>query len=157
MPAVFIANSSRRSPKLPKVMSDAISTASGNACGTSVSANSQKNLARKRKSRPLPTMSSAKRQSTFINNTKRQMANAATNSSKKLLRIKISSLFGLIQECKNFQPAKILQAERRKKDKVIFYSEATRIFWRSLKVLQLGNLCKKRPCVLQTTAPQRIH
>ena len=38
IPAALIANSSSRSPKLPKVMSEASKIASGNAMGTMVTA-----------------------------------------------------------------------------------------------------------------------
>ena len=58
MPAAFMASSSKVSPKLPKVMSEASSKPSGSACGTSVMPIYQKNCARMSTDRPLPISSS---------------------------------------------------------------------------------------------------
>ena len=58
MPAALMAVSSELSPRLPKVISDESSMASGNACGMSMSPMYQKNCASTSSESPLPISSS---------------------------------------------------------------------------------------------------
>ena len=99
IPADLIATSSKLSPKLPKVMMEEISMASGSASGIAVAVTynvSSKMLAR---SRPLPTRSSMYFQKNCITNTNSVMKKVAINGPTNDLRISLSSFLITIWGC----------------------------------------------------------
>ena len=91
MPAALMAVSSLLSPRLPKVMSDDNSSASGSACATRLSPIYQKNCAITSIEIPLPMSSSTYRHRNCIINTNWLMKNVPTNSSMNCLIINMSS------------------------------------------------------------------
>lgn len=101
IPAAFIASSSSRSPKLPNVMSDASSMASGRASLTRVMEQSEKNCIIMVISSPLPTNSSTDLHNICIMKIKRHIRNVPDKSWIKLFIMNKSS-FLIMRKCGNF-------------------------------------------------------
>lgn len=93
IPAAFIAVSSQLSPKLPKVINEDSSMASGMACGTSISPIYQKNCASISIDRPLPISSSIYLQRNCIISTNWQMKNVPMKSTPNCFEINMSNFF----------------------------------------------------------------
>ena len=90
MPAACMDKSSRRSPILPKVMSDASRMANGSDSGTRSMAAWKKNCASTLKESPLPMRSSTYFQINCIRKMKRQMKNVPINSRQNCFRMNMS-------------------------------------------------------------------
>ncbi len=93
MPDALMAVSSLLSPRLPMVMSEASSTASGSAVGTSISAIYQKNCASTSSDRPLPIRSATYFHRNCIISTNRLMKNVPANSARNCRSMNMSSFF----------------------------------------------------------------
>lgn len=92
-PADLIANSSKRSPKLPNTMIEASNIESGRARGIRFS-EAYKNISpRTLISKPFPTISSIYFQRNCISTKNKQMTNVIENNGRKDCRIKLYSLF----------------------------------------------------------------
>ena len=93
IPADFIAKSSNRSPRLPKVINEANSTANGKAIGTRLRAAYINIYAITAMSIPFPTMSSIYFQRNCINTINRQMPKVMKNNGRNVCSIKVYNRF----------------------------------------------------------------
>ena len=100
IPAALMAVSSLLSPRLPIVMREERRTASGKACGTSISPMYQKNLPSTSNDSPLPISSSTYRHRNCIISTNRLMQNVPMKSNRNCRTMNMSSFFmPLIYAC----------------------------------------------------------
>ena len=108
MPAAFMAVSSKFSPILPKVISDASKIASGKANGTNEKVEYMKNSARTDQSTPFPTKSVTCLHKNCINKIKIQMRNVIKKRVKKRLNT-YESIFLILNMPVFFGETKLLQ------------------------------------------------
>lgn len=95
IPAVFIAISSRRSPKLPNVIREASSIANGNAMVADESDEYKKNLAIISIGMPLPIISSIRNHINCITMINRQIKNVTVSNAINCLKIYWSNFLNI--------------------------------------------------------------
>ena len=93
IPADFIASNSNRSPRLPKVISEANKTAKGSAIGTRLRAAYINISANTAMSMPFPTISSIYFQRNCINTINSQMPKVMKNNGRNVCSIKVYNRF----------------------------------------------------------------
>ena len=92
-PADFIANNSNRSPRFPKVISEASKMANGSAIGTRKRAAYINISAKIGIPRPFPTMSSMYLHRNCISTINRQMPKVIKNNGRKVCSINVYNRF----------------------------------------------------------------
>ena len=108
IPAAFMAVSSKFSPRLPNVISEANSMANGKAIGTSERIEYQKNSANIDQPIPFPTNSATCFHKNCINKMKMQMRKVIKKSVKKRLKT-YESIFFILNMPVFFGATKLLQ------------------------------------------------